>query len=124
MRMLAAARSNGKAQLRLGFDLVALAEVRKREPEQPDLLGGGNQGVEQGAADLEEFLSARDGTVERAGAGQDLEVAILDLERDGAAADPFLLDPAPDGPADPVELGREIGLLDQILVERVLGADR
>ena len=87
-------------------------------------LAAGSRRAEQRAADLEELLAAGDGAVEAAGAGDDAEVLIFDLERHRAAADLLLGDAAPDGLADPVELGDQRRLVGQVLEERVLGADR
>ena len=83
-----------------------------------------HQAVEQGAADLEELLAAGDGAVEAPGAGDDPEILIFDLERDGAPGDLLFGDSPPDGLADPVELGGHRALVGQVGHERVLGADR
>ena len=47
---------------------------------------GGSRVRSKRAADLEELLAARDGAVEAAGAGDDPEILIFDLERHRAAA--------------------------------------
>ena len=108
---------------RLVFAL-AFAEVRQGQAEQADALGERHQRAEQGAADVEEFLAAGDGAVEALARVTIWKSRILDLQGDRPAADLLLGDPAPDGVADLVELGDEGRLLDQILDERVLGADR
>ena len=70
---------------RFGLRRSPFAEVRQGQAEQADALGERHQRAQQGAADVEELLAAGDGAVEALGAGQDLEVAILDLEGDRAA---------------------------------------
>ena len=56
--------------------------------------------------------------------GADLEIGIFDLESHRSAANLLLGDPAPDGLADPLQLGGERGFVGEVLEEGVLGADR
>src|SRR5690349_12528671 len=96
----------------------------KAETEQPDALwqrmkrgqqrlAGGGERVEVGHWRGEAFRP-----------GDDREVAVLDLERDGAPGDLRAPDPVPRIAGDSRELGGETGGVGQIFVEGALGADR
>src|SRR4051794_24147202 len=95
----------------------------KTDSEQPNALGKRIKGGEQRLPCSNECREIRNRSGEALRAGDQGEVAELDLERNGAAGNLGALDAIPGVASDPLELRSQPFGVAQIFIERALGAD-
>src|ERR687893_1130781 len=96
----------------------------KAKTQEADAFGDRLKRGEERLACRGEGRQVRDRLREALRAGDQGEVAELDLEGHGASGNVGALDPRPCITSDPLELGREPLGIPQILVESPFGADR